>query len=121
MKYICLVYHDEDARVGEKSAEELAEIHGAVREFIDELRMADRHCFSAPLQPPETAVVMRLDRGAITVTDGPFVETREVLAGFYIFEARDLNDAIRIAARTPSARFGSIEVRPLNETLVMDH
>lgn len=121
VKYLCLVFHDEDARVSEKPTAELAQIQQAVREFIGDLRLAGKHVLSSPLQPPETAATMRLISGAITVSDGPFIETKEQLAGFYIFEARDLNDAIRIAAKTPSAQFGSIEVRPLNEAMLMDH
>ena len=116
---MCLVYHDEDARVSERPAAEIAQIQGAVREFIGELRLAGKHVLSSPLQPPESGATMRLTDSGITVTDGPFAETKEQLAGFYIFEARDLNDAIRIAAKTPSAQFGSIEVRPLNEAMLM--
>ncbi|MCC6944857.1 MAG: YciI family protein [Thermomicrobiales bacterium] len=121
MKYLCLVYHDAEARVSERPAAEIEQIQHSVRDFIGELRLAGRHVFSSPLQPPETAATMRLDGGMITVSDGPFIETKEHLAGFYIFDARDLNDAIRLAARTPSAQFGSIEVRPLDEAMTMDH
>lgn len=119
MKYLCLVYHDQDAKVAERPPEELRQIEEDVREFIAELRQSGRHIVASPLQPADAAATMRLSGGHITVTDGPFVETKEQLAGFYLFEARDLNDAIRIAAKTPSARFGSIEVRPLNESLYM--
>ena len=68
-----------------------------------------------PLQPVETATTVRVRNGRVTVTDGPFAETKEQLAGFYLIEARDLNDAIQVAARIPPAREGSIEVRPLRE------
>ncbi len=120
MKYICLVYHDEDARVSEKPLAEIEQIQQSVREFIGELRTSGKHVLSSPLQPPETAATMRLEGGMVTVSDGPFIETKEQLAGFYIFDARDLNDAIRLAAKTPSAQFGSIEVRPLNESMLME-
>ncbi len=119
MKYLCLVYHDEDAKVAERPKEELEAIQRDVWEFIGELRQAGRHIVASPLQPPETAATIRVERDSMTISDGPFVETKEHLAGFYLFEARDLNDAVRIAARTPSARFGSIEVRPLNESMYM--
>ncbi|MGD9711561.1 MAG: YciI family protein [Thermomicrobiales bacterium] len=119
MKYLCLVYHDEDARVAERPQSEQEAIRQEVRSFIGELRLAGRHIVAAPLQPPETAATLRLSQGSLTVTDGPFAETKEHLAGFYLFEARDLNDALRIAAKTPSARFGSIEVRPLDESMYM--
>ena len=68
-----------------------------------------------PLQPVETATTVRVRNGRVTVTDGPFAETKEQLAGFYLVEARDLNDAIQVAARIPPAREGSIEVRPIRE------
>lgn len=119
MKYLCLVYHDEDAKVAERPKEELEAIQRDVREFISDLRQAGRHIVASPLQPPESAATIRVERETITISDGPFIETKEHLAGFYLFEARDLNDAVRIAARTPSARFGSIEVRPLNESMYM--
>ena len=65
--------------------------------------------------PVETATTVRIRNGAMTVTDGPFAETKEQLAGFYLIDARDLNDAIQIAAKIPPAREGSIEVRPVRE------
>ena len=119
MKYLCLVYHDEDAKVAERPKAELEAIQNDVRAFIGELRQAGRHIVASPLQPPDTAATLRVSKGALLISDGPFVETKEQLAGFYLFEARDLNDALRIAAKTPSARFGSIEVRPLNESMYM--
>jgi hypothetical protein len=67
------------------------------------------------LQPVDTATTVRIRNGRMSVTDGPFAETKEQLAGFYLIEARDLNDAIQIAARIPPAREGSIEVRPVRE------
>src|SRR4029078_1766255 len=89
----------------------------------------DRECFDCgeglrqkglllaaePLHPVETATRVRIRNGALTVTDGPFAETKEHLAGFYLVDARDLNDAIQIAAKIPPAREGSIEVRPVRE------
>jgi hypothetical protein len=67
------------------------------------------------LQPIDTAATVRVRNGALSVTDGPFAETKECLAGFYLIEARDLNDAIQVAAKIPPARTGSIEVRPIRE------
>jgi hypothetical protein len=67
------------------------------------------------LHPVETAATVRMRNGTLSVTDGPFAETKEQLAGFYLVEARDLNDAIQMAARIPPAREGSIEVRPVRE------
>jgi hypothetical protein len=68
-----------------------------------------------PLQPVETATTVRVRNGRMTVTDGPFAETKEQLAGFYLVEARDLNEAIQLASKIPPAREGSIEVRPLRQ------
>jgi hypothetical protein len=119
MKYLCLVYHDEDAEVDAMTAEEFEAVAEEVRDYIGGLRDRRQHIVAAPLQAPDTAATVRLRRSQLSVTDGPFVETKEHLAGFYLIEARDLNDAIRIISRSPSARFGSIEVRPLREMLYM--
>jgi hypothetical protein len=119
MKYLCLVYHDEESEVDRMSESEFAAVEQEVREYIGELRDRGNHIVASPLQAPDTAATMRLRNGSVSITDGPYVETKEHLAGFYLIEARDLNDAIRIASKTPSARFGSIEVRPLRETLYM--
>ena len=68
-----------------------------------------------PLHPVDSATTVRVRNGRVTVVDGPFAETKEQLAGFYLIEARDLNDAIAVASRIPPAREGSIEVRPVRE------
>ena len=68
-----------------------------------------------PLHPIETAATVRVRNGKVSITDGPFAETKEQLAGFYLVEARDLNEAIQMASRIPPARQGSIEVRPVRE------
>ncbi|MGH7588867.1 MAG: YciI family protein [Gemmatimonadota bacterium] len=67
------------------------------------------------LQPVQTATTVRVRNGKVSTTDGPFAETKEQLGGFYMIEARDLNDAIQVAARIPSSRTGSVEVRPIQE------
>lgn len=75
---------------------------------------ASGHCIaSEALQPVATATTVRVRNGKVSVTDGPFAETKEALAGFYLLEARDLNEAIRLASRIPPAQVGSIEVRPV--------
>ena len=68
-----------------------------------------------PLQPVHTATTVRVRNAQVSVTDGPFAETKEMLAGFYLLEARDLNEAIRLASDIPPAKYGSIEVRPLRQ------
>jgi hypothetical protein len=105
MKYLCLVYLDEK-RLPELPDEDCVEYDTAIRN--------SGHCIaSEALQSIETATTVRVRNDKISVTDGPFAETKEQLAGFYMIEAKDLNEAIRIAAKIPPARVGSIEVRPI--------
>ena len=105
MQYLCLVYAEEARLQGFDDAECVA--------FDADLR-ARRHCLaSEALQPVATATTVRLRGGQMQISDGPFAETKEQLAGFYLIEARDLNEAIQLAAQIPPARIGSIEVRPI--------
>jgi len=105
MKYLCLVYADE-SRLAEVPDSECVAYDSAIRD--------SGHCISSEaLQPVETATTVRVRSGKVSITDGPFAETKEQLAGFYLVEARDLNEAIQVAARIPPARVGSVEVRPI--------
>ena len=105
MKYLCLVYAEE-SRLGEVPDADCVEYDAAIRE--------SGHCLaSEALEPVETATSLRVRDGRLSVTDGPFAETKERLAGFYMIEARDLNEAIRLAARIPPAQIGTIEIRPV--------
>jgi hypothetical protein len=105
MKYLCLVYLDEN-RLNELPDEDCVEFDSSIRE--------SGHCIaSEALQSVQTATTVRMRNGKLSVTDGPFAETKEQLAGFYMIEARDLNEAIQIAAKIPPAHVGSIEVRPI--------
>ncbi|MGH9894927.1 MAG: YciI family protein [bacterium] len=105
MKYLCLVYGDEKNLELIPDAECLA-YDAALRE--------SGHCIaSEALQPVQTAIAVRVRNGKVSLTDGPFAETKEQLAGFYLIEARDLNEAIQLAAKIPPAQVGSIEVRPI--------
>src|SRR5215213_7605844 len=105
MKYLCLVYGEENA-IQSMNDEHCLEFDSAIR--------ASGHCVaSEALQPVATATTVRVRNGKVSVTDGPFAETKEHLAGFYMIEARDLNEAIQIASRIPPAQVGSIEVRPI--------
>jgi hypothetical protein len=79
------------------------------------LRSAGRCLASEALQPVHTAATVRVRNGKVSITDGPFTETKEVLAGFYLIDATDLNEAIQVASQIPPARVGSIEVRPVRE------
>jgi hypothetical protein len=114
MKYLSLIYQDES--VTQKLPKADAErIHGEYLAFTDELKKSGRLLGNNGLQPTQTATTVRVRNGKVTTTDGPFAETKEQLGGYYLIEAGDLNEAIQIAAKIPSARFGSIEVRPVWE------
>jgi len=105
MKYLCLVYLDEK-RLDELPDEDCVAYDTAIR--------ASGQCLaSEALESVQTATTVRIRNGKVTVTDGPFAETKEQLAGFYMIEAGDLNEAIRIASGIPPARVGCIEVRPI--------
>jgi hypothetical protein len=110
MKYLCLVYLEEQKLRAVPDRECFACGEG--------LRKSGTLVAAQALQPIETATTVRVRGGKLSVTDGPFAETKEQLAGFYLIEARDLNDAIQIAATIPPAREGSIEVRPVRELQV---
>jgi hypothetical protein len=105
MKYLCLVYLDEK-RLDELPDEDCVEYDTRIR--------ASGHCLaSEALQSVQTATTVRVRNDKVSITDGPFAETKEQLAGFYMIEAQDLDEAIRLAAEIPPARVGSIEVRPI--------
>ena len=107
MKYLCLVYLE-----GQK-------LHAVpdreCQNCGDGFRERGVLLAAEALQPIETAATVRVRDGKMSVTDGPFAETKEQLAGFYLLDARDLNDAIQMAAKIPPAREGSVEVRPVRE------
>ena len=105
MKYLCLVYGEESA------IRQMPDEHCLAVDA--ELRASGRCVASEALQPVATATTVRVRNGKVSVTDGPFAETKECLAGFYLVEARDLNEAIQIASRIPPAAVGSVEVRPI--------
>lgn len=112
MKYLCLVYHDEE----ELDALSEREYRDLVAESLrEELFQSGHYVASAPLQPAHTATTIRVYHGEVSIIDGPFAESRVPLGGFYVIDARDLNDAIRVAAKLPSARVGYVEVRPIKE------
>ena len=114
MKYPCLVYHEE-SKVDALPEEEYEAMMRDVLDYREELRRSGHHIASSPLQPVRTATTIRVRDGAVSITDGPFAETREQLGGVYLIEARDLNEAIRVASKIPGARLGAIEVRPIKE------
>lgn len=107
MKYLCLVYCEEDKLDAVPDRECLA--------YGDSLRQSGCFLAAEPLKPVETATTVRVREGRVSITDGPFAETKEQLAGFYLIEAKDLDDALQVAAGIPPARVGSIEVRPVRQ------
>ncbi len=110
MKYLCLVYLEPDKLHAVPDAECAA--------FGAELASEGHRLGGEALKPVETATTVRVRDGRVTIVDGPFAETKEQLAGFYLVDASDLDEALRIAARIPPARAGSIEVRPVRELRV---
>jgi hypothetical protein len=107
MKYVCLVYGEEPLMQTIDDRECVA--NG------EALRQAGHYVAAESLQPVSTAATVRVRNGRVSVTDGPFAETKEVIAGFYLIEARDLEEATALAAKIPPARVGAIEVRPVRE------
>jgi hypothetical protein len=107
VKYVCLVYGEEQAMATVADRECLA--------CGDGLRKDGKFLAGEALHPVRTAKSVRVRNGKVTVTDGPFTETKELLAGFYLIDARDMDEAIRIASKIPPARIGTIEVRQVRE------
>jgi hypothetical protein len=116
MKYMLLIYDDEKAWA-KFSENERQGYMGEYMEFTQEIKSGGQHVASAQLHPTSAATSVRVRNGKRLVTDGPFAETREQLGGYYLIEAKDLDEAIAIAARIPSARspIGVVEVRPVVE------
>jgi len=114
MKYMLLIC-DEEKAWDKLSEAERKQMYGEYGQFTQQIKSSGHHLASAQLQPTSTATSVRVRDGKRLVTDGPFAETREQLGGYYLIDARDLDDAIAIAGRIPSARLGTIEIRPLVE------
>ena len=114
MKYVCLVYLDEATFEPWTDREKGLLINEAL-DSDDALRRSGNWVFANALEEPSAAISVRVRDGRLSTTDGPFAETKEHLSGFIVIEARDLNEAIRIAGNIPMARLGTIEVRPIRE------
>ena len=112
MKYLCLIYDDEKSMAARPKSESEA-FMGEYMAYSEAIKQSGHYIAGQALQPVPTATTLRIRGGKLSTTDGPFAETKEQLGGFYLIEARDLNDAIQVASRIPSARSGSIEVRPV--------
>jgi hypothetical protein len=112
MKYLCLIYENEKAWP-EMPKEQADAIMREYFAFTDDIRKTGQYVAGDALHPTQTATTVRVRNGKTSTTDGPFAETKEQLGGYYLIDAKDLNEAIQIASRIPSARWGSIEVRPV--------
>jgi hypothetical protein len=114
MRYLCLIY-DEEKRRDVMSDHEARAFTGEYFAFTKAIQDSGHYLGGEALESVHTATTVRVRNGKVSTTDGPFAETKEQLGGFYLIKARDLNDAILVASRIPSARLGSIEVRPIRE------
>jgi hypothetical protein len=112
MKYLCLVYFEQQV-LDDLSASEDAALARESIVYDDDLRRNGHYIASAALQPVRSATTVRMRGDKLSITDGPFAETREIMGGFIYIDARDLNEALRIAGNIPMARLGTIEVRPV--------
>ena len=112
MKYMLLIHENEQA-FARLSDDDRQAIYRDYRRFSEEIVASGHYISGSELQPTSSATSLRIRDGERLVTDGPFAETREQLGGYYLVEAKDLDEAIALAARIPSARTGTIEVRPL--------
>jgi len=116
MKYICLAY-EEETKLNALSKPQWDSLREETLTYLEELRKRGHIIAAEALQSVRTAATVRVRGGKVSMTDGPFAETKEQLGGFFLIDARDLNEAIQIAAKWPSARLGSIEVRPIEVEL----
>ena len=112
MGYLLLIY-DRESNWSEMSEAERGQMMQDYGAFTESIRGSGHYKGGNPLQPIATATTVRVRDGKTMTTDGPFAETREQLGGYYLIDAKDLDDALAVAARIPSARIGSIEVRPI--------
>jgi hypothetical protein len=114
MKYLCLIYLEEKKLDALSKEEADAQVAAALA--YDQVLRKSRHYVAAEaLQPVQVATTIRTRNGKLSMTDGPFAETKEQLGGFVLIEARDLNDAIQVAAKIPCGRLGCVEVRPIQD------
>lgn len=114
MRYMLLIY-DAEAEWAAMTQEEQGKMFGEYMALTEDMKARGNYIAGAPLQPTATATTVRVREGRASTTDGPFAETREQLGGYYLVEAKDLDEALALAARIPGARVGSVEVRPVLE------
>ena len=114
MKFMFMIYHDESVLEALPEGEMRALVDSAL-DYDDEIRRSGHYIVSNALQSSRTARTIRVRGSKVLVTDGPFAETREHIGGFFLIEARDMDEACEVAARFPPARLGIVEVRPVQE------
>ena len=119
MKYLLLIYESEAAFAGVSEAEQ-GKIFEEYMDYTRRIKKNGNYIGGEALQPVSTATAVRVKNGKTVTTDGPFAETREQLGGFYLVEAKDLDEAIKLAAGIPASRTGTIEVRPIMPTPPVD-
>jgi hypothetical protein len=119
MKYLCLAY-EEEQKLNDLTRSEWHALRQETLDYVAALQKSGHLIAAHPLQSATTASMLRVRNGQLSVTDGPFAETKEQIGGYFLLEVSDRDEAIGIAARWPSARIGSIEVRPIEEELRLD-
>jgi hypothetical protein len=119
MKFLCLAYEEERA-LNALSESEWHALRKETLDYVDRLQKSGRLILAQALQSATIASTLRVRNGKLSVIDGPFAETKEQIGGFFLIEAGEFDEAVQIAAQWPSARIGSIEVRPVEEELRMD-
>mgnify|MGYP003949029375 CR=1 FL=1 len=112
MKYLCLIYRNEES-MERSTSQERGTMTEEYFNFTQDIKNSGHLLGGEALQPTSTATIVRVRNGKVSTTDGPFIETKEQLGGFYLIEGKDLNDAIQVASRIPGAKTGAIEVRPI--------
>ena len=116
MKYLCLAY-EEEKKLDDLSRDEWDALRGETLAYVETLRKSGHLVLTNALQSARKAATVRVRSGRLSVIDGPYAETKEQLGGFFLIEAKDRDEAIELASRWPSARLGSIEVRPIEDVL----
>jgi hypothetical protein len=119
MKYLCLAYEAEQL-FNELTESEWHALREETLGYVESLRSSGHLVLAHPLQSARTAATLRVRQGELAVTDGPFAETKEQIGGFFMIEAESFDEAVRIASKWPSARLGTIEVRPIEDELRLD-
>lgn len=120
MKYLCLA-HEEEALFKAMSQEQWLALRQETLDYVESLKASGHLIATHALQSANHGVLVRVRNQRLITTDGPFAETKEQLGGFFLIEAHDFNEALRIASQWPSARLGTIEIRPIEESLREDY